>query len=81
MEDSDLKLSSFFLGFLLALGLLLDFAKIRLDLLGSLPLFLTLGSLGSNSLSLELSFELSEAAFADAETLLVRWIGTLELDP
>ena len=72
MEDSDLKLSSFFLGFLLALGLLLDFAKLRLDLFRSLPLFLNLCSWGSNSLSLELSFEVSEAAFADAETLLVR---------
>ena len=72
MEVSDLRLSSFLLGFfLLALELLLDFAKLRLDLLGSLPRFcFNLCSWGSVSLRLELSFEVSEAAFA-AETLLV----------
>ena len=71
MEVSDLRLSSFLLGFLLALELLLDFAKLRLDLFRSLPRFcLDLCSWGSVSLRLELSFEVSEAAFA-AETLLV----------
>ena len=71
VEDSDLRLSSFLLGFLLALELLLDFAKLRLDLFRSLPRFcLDLCSWGSVSLRLELSFEVSEAAFA-AETLLV----------
>ena len=82
VEVSNLILPSVFLGFfLLALELPLDFAKLRLGRLGSLPRFcFNLCSLGSVSPRLEWSLEMSEAAFA-AETLLVKWLGPCESDP